>query len=257
MFFATQSKLLIGGAMLFVLLFAIGSYFNIRWYYGEGAVVPAHLLTVGPHPPEMNQEIPVSAGPATEPLELPQVPEVEELSGDDPVLTPLPDRTEAEIATLLQDSDPFPFEKRDFPKIPEGFPSDLGPVWIQYPNYQQGDMYYHEMIDRVLIKLWNQGDHNFVDGVYRDGKVYPLYRDVIYVEWSDETIDGPDRKTQFRSIKSVLGVHTSGSPQTDVVGWLFTVEEIISGAYKTAYPGLKLVNYEDGGYNPKTFLDDE
>lgn len=257
MFFATQSKLLIGGAMLFVLLLAIGSYFDTHWYYGEVAPVPAHLLAVGPHRPKANQEAPIAAAQNTESLETLTVPEPEGLSASGRVSTPLPNKTEAELATLLQDWDPFPFGQEDFPEIPEGFPADLSPVWVQYPDYQSGNMSYHEMIDRVLIKLWNQGDHDFVDGVYRDGRVYPIYPDVVYVEWSNEVIDGPDGETGFRSMKSTFGTHTSGYAETDAVEQLFTMEEMISGAYRTKYPGLRFVNYEDGGYNPKTFLDDE
>ena len=257
MFFATQSKLLIGGVMLFAVLFIVGSYFDTHWYYGEVPIVPAHLLAVGPYRPKANQEAPVSASLDTESPESLSVPDAEELSGDDVVSTTLPDRTEDELSAFLQDSDLLPVEKGDFPEVPEGFPSDLAPVWIEYPNYQKGYMYNQEMIDRVLIKLWSQGDHDFLDGVYRDGKVYPIYRDVMYVEWSDEIIEGPDGEIEFRFIRSFLGTHVRGSPKIDVVGGLFTVEEMISEAYKTKYPGLKLVDYEDGGYNPETFLDDD
>ena len=57
-------------------------------------------------------------------------------------------------------------EKRDFPSVPEGFPSNLTPVWLTLPGYQKGDMPEHESIYRVLIKLWNQGNHGFINGAF-------------------------------------------------------------------------------------------
>ena len=82
----------------------------------------------------------------------------------------------------------------DFPETPEGFP--MTPLWDddRFPNYQKGDMPGHEMIYRVLIKLWNQGDHNFITGI-RDtsnGRVYPLYPDTIYVtSWKKHVVRSP------------------------------------------------------------------
>ena len=32
---------------------------------------------------------------------------------------------------------------------------------------------------------------------------------------------------------------------------------MMTGAYKTKYPDLKLVNYDNAGYDPATFLDDD
>ena len=80
-------------------------------------------------------------------------------------------------------------EKRDFPPVPEGFP--FPPVWISRPGYQKGDMPDHELIYRVLIKLWNQDDHGFQDGMLRvnNGRVYPMYPDVLYVKWRDVVVD--------------------------------------------------------------------
>ena len=48
----------------------------------------------------------------------------------------------------------------DFPPVPDGY--SFTPVWIKRPGYQKGDMPDHEVLDRVLIKLWNQGDHDAI-----------------------------------------------------------------------------------------------
>ncbi|MYB93441.1 hypothetical protein F4054_23145 [Candidatus Poribacteria bacterium] len=136
----------------------------------------------------------------------------------------------------------------DFPEIPEGFPENLTPVWVQYPNYQKGDMYNHEMIDRVLIKLWNQGDHDFVNGVYNhnNNKVYPLYYDMIYAEWDEITVETPDGP-----ITQKLLTHWLSADK------FFTPEEVITGIYATKYPGAEFVDFATAGYDPETFLSDD
>ncbi|MDE0299622.1 MAG: hypothetical protein OXN17_13400 [Candidatus Poribacteria bacterium] len=119
-------------------------------------------------------------------------------------------------------------EKRDFPPVPEGFPSDLTPVWLTLPGYQKGDMPEHESVYRVLIKLWNQGERGFINGVYRDndGKVYPLYRNVVYVKWGyGETHDERGNPTPYRYIATSLGTHARD--------FNFTKEDFVTGDWET------------------------
>lgn len=252
--FTTKQKLVIGGAILFAVLFVVGSYFGGHWYYGEVEPVPEHLLTIEPPPPRLTQQTPVSGSQDIEGLESSSVTETGELSGGDAVSTSVSDITEDELDALLQELDESPVEKRDFPEVPDGFPSDLTPVWIEFPNYQKGDMYEHETLYRVLIKLWNQGDHDFVNGVYKhdNGRVYPLYEDVLYVKWREEEINGQ----KFQFIRSSLGTHARQDPG-EGHGAFFSPEEMMTGAYKTKYPDLKLVDYESAGYDPEIFLDDD
>lgn len=256
MFLMDRPKLLIGGAILFVVLFVVGSYFGSHWYYGDVEPVPEHLLTIEPHYPTANQQTAVSGSQDTESLEGASVSETEELSGDDAVSTPLPDITDDELDALLQELEESPIEKGNFPEVPNGFPSDLTPVWIEFPNYQKGDMYEHEMIGRVLIKLWNQGDRDFVNGVYKhdNGRVYPLYSDVVYIEWGETVSDDPDEEV-VRFPRFTLATHERSS-DPDALGGLFTVEELTSGAYKNMYPSVNFVDYGSAGYDPGTFLDD-
>ena len=136
-------------------------------------------------------------------------------------------------------------QKSDFPPVPEGF--IYPPVWIGIPGYKKGDMPEHELICRVLIKLWNEGDRQFVNGVYRqnDGKVYPLYRDVVYVRWRETTIEfGEGNPIHIRFI----------SNQTSTRAYPFELEDFINGTWKTKYPGVTFLNYEEAGYDPTTFL---
>ena len=150
---------------------------------------------------------------------------------------------------LLGLEDEIVEERRDFPLVPEGFPSDLTPVWLTLPGYQKGDMPEHESIYRVLIKLWNQGDHGFINGAFRDndGKVYPLYPDVVYVKWGYAvTHDEGGNPTPYRYIATSMGTHARD--------FNFTAEDFVTGDLETMYPGTKFVAYDDAGYDPYTFL---
>ena len=136
-------------------------------------------------------------------------------------------------------------EKRDFPPVPEGFP--FTPVWLRRPGYKKGDMPNHELIYRVLIKLWNQGDRGFQDGIFSnaDGKVYPIYPDVLYVQWDDtEVTDEWGNSRNVRYIASSAGTHTRD----------FELEDFITGEWRTKYPDTKIVAFDDSGYDPYTFL---
>ena len=142
-------------------------------------------------------------------------------------------------------------EKGDFPPIPEGFlENNAPPVWTSVPGYQKGDMPEHEKLYRVLIKLWNQGEHGFHGGSYDSklGKVYPLYPDVVYVTWYEATqydVDGNPIGT-YKSIGSGLGMQH----------YQFTPVDFMTGNWKTKYPGLKILDKNTSGYNPEVFLTD-
>ena len=265
--FTTRQNLLLGGSVLVAVLLVAGSYFGSRWLHGPDVEpVPEHLLSDKPRSVSINR--PIHAAVFQDTLSVSEADLVsEDESFSDVGLSANSDEIDdAELEAFLEELSALEQleqdegKSSDFPEVPDGFPSNLTPVWIKYPNYQKGDMHDHEMIYRVLIKLWNQGDRDFVNGVYKDayGKVYPLYRDVVYVRWRTEFYTGPDgEKIEFPFISGGTATHARGDPEVNVVGaGLFKIEEMISGAYKTKYPGLKLVDYEDAGYNPETFLDD-
>ena len=66
-----------------------------------------------------------------------------------------------------------------FPEIPEGAPIAL---FDENMSAQQ------ELLGRVLVKLWNEGDTR-IGGGYINGdtyKVYPYYPNVIYVKYENE-----------------------------------------------------------------------
>ena len=80
-----------------------------------------------------------------------------------------------------------PFGFGPYPEIPSDYPYQ-GPFGMPLNNstlkgqYDMGKDI--ELIDRVCIKLWNQGER-VKGGVIEDGLVYPLYPNTIYVTWSE------------------------------------------------------------------------
>ena len=102
----------------------------------------------------------------------------------------LPDDMVSEEEAPAEDVPVSPFGFGPYPEVPTGYPTHLLPVWLRSEERQQrytsSRLESFELMDRVLIKLWNQGDRDF-DGVMRDnhGKVYPLYKDIIYVTWAE------------------------------------------------------------------------
>ncbi len=157
-------------------------------------------------------------------------------------------------------------EEDDFPEVPEGYPADLKPVWLE--DYFDEDRFAdHVIMSRVLIELWNQGERGFVN-VVGDAiplrKVYPLYPDVVYVKWRDHEEPGPDGEP-LKYISLALGTRdavrfTSSVNRTDEFKHLTEAEMVEmmagEGPYMAQYPGLKLVDYSKAGYKPKDVLVD-
>ena len=128
------------------------------------------------------------------------------------------DDTELESA-LLGIEDGAVKEKRDFPPVPEGFASNLTPVWLKYPGYQKGDMPEHELMYRVLIKLWNQGERG------------------------------------WQSVSALSGISLLRWGRMRETGnGVFNTEDFKTGDWETKYPGTKFVSYDDSGYDPYSFL---
>ncbi len=87
--------------------------------------------------------------------------------------------------TIVKES-PFGFGR--YPKIPEGYP--LGVSWYLpdsiFPRYIKRQA---ELVDRVLIDLYNAGDHEFIAGKWHEGKVYPIYPNTFYVDFHEQEFD--------------------------------------------------------------------
>ena len=135
-----------------------------------------------------------------------------------------------------------PFGLGPYPKIPQDYPrQDAFDRIEQFANAEVGRTTMgHELIHRVLIKYWNQGKKT-ASGVHNEanGRVYPLFKDTVYVEWSEvELEDG--------STETYLGSYLCH-------GSLADYEEAVENGTQPSW--IKVVLYEDGGVDPYSFLD--
>ena len=152
----------------------------------------------------------------------------------------------------------------DYPAVPEGFPSNLKPVWLK-DHFDENLHANHVIMGRVGIELWNQGERGFVNIIIDDhtGKVYLLYPDVLYVSWTDSPDEdelGPDGEPmQYLSSHLHSNAHAARQFIGDARGKLFTAAEVEAmmageGDYIAQYPDLKLGDYGKAGHKPRDVL---
>ena len=260
----TRQKLFLAGAVLLAVLLVAGSYFGSRWLFGPDVEpVTEYVLPDEPLPTQINRPV-----RAYVPQQTSSVPESEdELFSDSETQsdsTNIDEDLEAQLAALSDEEFTALAEalKQDeaesskYPPVPDGYPET--PVWLE--DYFDEDVHApHVIIDRVLIELWNQGDHSFTSGISDQdtGRVYPIYPDVVYITWDSYTREGTDGESiEVPYISIYEGVSSTVDPLLNSDGDLFTEEEILSGAYKTKFPGIRLVDHDNAGYDPATVLND-
>ena len=262
--FTFRQKLLLSGSVLISALLIAGSYFGSRWLHGPDVEpFPEHLLSDGPHAVSTNHAVRAAVSQYT-----PSVFESQSVSDIDSTLEAEQnyDDEEEELETLLNSLSDEEFtalaesleqeEGKDFPQVPTGFP--FTPIWLK-DNFHERDNTEHVTLYRVMIELWNRGDRGFVNGVSdsRSGKIYPIYPDVVYVRWGSYVREGPDGVViEVPYVSRRLGTASTVNSLVNSDEKLFTEEEIISGAYRTKFPGIKFVDFDNAGYNPATILDD-
>ena len=256
--FTIRQKLLLCGSVLFAALFVAGSYYGSRWLHGPDVEpLPEHLLSDRPHGVSMNRPVRASGSQYA-----PSVSETDMVSdgglSGDVVSTSDSDEIEnAERNELVEERSALEQgEGKDFPEVPEGFP--VTPVWLK-DYFHERDFSNHVRLYRVLIELWIRGDRDFISGFSesKTGKVYPIYPDVVYLKWASYVREGPaGQSVEVPYIKRRLGATDTVNQLVDSDGQLFTEQEILSGAYKTKFPGINFVDYDDAGFNPATVLND-
>lgn len=118
------------------------------------------------------------------------------------------------------------------PEMPEGAP--FAPFDETMDSQQ-------ELLYRVLVKLWNDGDTDISGGFYdaEQGKVYPYYSDVIYVLY----------ETQFNEItgQDEMMITEAGSSYDNAAA----VDALMSGNIPSGYT---LLDKKEAGINPYDFL---
>ena len=134
-----------------------------------------------------------------------------------------------------------PFGFGPYPEIPPAYAARYGKTVWQYPgSLPQSNQRNIELIQRVTIAAWNQGDTRFTGATFEDGKVYLQYPNTYYVRYTvHEGADG----TLHRRIRE----WSSGEHNPSVV------DQMIEGKIPT---GVILIDLdsEDVGIDPYTFL---
>ena len=135
-----------------------------------------------------------------------------------------------------------PFGFGEYPEVPPGFPERFMPIWTWSDEKRAkagSSEIDFELMHRVLIKLWNQGDRSFV-GVKRqdhDGKVYPIYRNVMYVvNWIER------RNGAVRLPASFFGQSDEDINVVDIM------------RYERVPTGITFIDAHTEGYDPYQFL---
>ena len=121
-----------------------------------------------------------------------------------------------------------------YPEIPHDYPDQDAWDDIEKLYYDGYESIGHELIERVLIKLWNQGTKVTAATYNEQDGVVPLYDDTVYVEW--ETDDEGNRYLSSFSCHGSLGEY----------------EESVENGTQPSW--IKVVPLEGAGIDPYSFL---
>ena len=232
------------GSFTLALLIVIGAYVGSH-YYGDVEVIDLPTpLALAPSSPSVQTSSELDFGELSEQGESPPT----QLESD---LTPseekdisieefLAELTEEEKQALTEEVTPpreSPYGLGPYPEIPPDFPRQN--VWdsLEKSYYAGRDVLGHELINRVLIKYWNEG-RKTGGGTFENGKVYPLFKDTVYVEWSEYELEDGTTETY-------LGSYLCH-------GSLAEYEESVEDGTQPSW--MKVVLHEDGGVDPYSFL---
>ena len=134
-----------------------------------------------------------------------------------------------------------PFGFGPYPEIPADYAARHGQTVWQYPgSLPRSNQRNIELIHRVMIASWNEGDTQFISATFEDGKVYLQYPNTMYVRYTVH--EGADGTVQRR-----IGEWTSGEHNQSAI------DQILEGKIPT---GVTLIDMdsEDFGIDPYTFL---
>ena len=123
-----------------------------------------------------------------------------------------------------------------YPEIPADYPKDMTPTWVKYENPSRD----HELMHRVLIKLWNQGDHNVSGAFMESGLIYPLYPNTAYVTYDYAEMPDGTRRRFIRDTRGPTGTTPTIPPE---------------GGPAVLPEGVTAMDMDNAGINPYEFLD--
>ena len=143
--------------------------------------------------------------------------------------------------TATEDVPVSPFGFGPYPEVPADYTARHGQTVWQYPgSLPLSNQRNIELIHRVMITSWNEGDTDFISATLKNGKVYLQYPNTMYVRYAvRKRLDG----TVHRRIQS----WSSGEHNQSVI------DQILEGKIPT---GVTLIDLdsENVGIDPYTFL---
>ena len=241
---------LVIGAFVLSTLIVVGVYFGSHWYYGDVAPVEMPDVSALTSPLSKNlssSEVDLSGlqgktlPPQTE--SKPTVLPAESESADD-FLADLSDEEIALLTTeVVEETKPVsPFDFGPYPKVPSDFPHE--PIWEEdmeanISQFGSEAMKAAELMDRILIKLWNQGHRATSASKHSNGLIYPSFPNTVFVRW--DYIEEEDGTITRYAIRISSGAEVSDSDLDDLG------EGIIP-------PGITVLDYDSDGIDPYTFL---
>ncbi len=134
-----------------------------------------------------------------------------------------------------------PFGFGPYPEIPIGYTTRHGKTVWQYPGslpmYNQRNI---ELIHRVMIASWNDGDTHFIGATFERGKIYLQYPNTMYVRYTR-------RERSNGTVQRRITSWTSGEHNQSAI------DQILEGKIPM---GVTLIDMdsEDVGIDPYTFL---
>ena len=153
----------------------------------------------------------------------------------------LPDDFVSEEAQVSEDGPVSPFGFGPYPEIPADYTARHGQTVWQYPgSLPRSNQRNIELIHRVMIASWNEGDTQFISATFENDKVYLQYPNTMYVRYTVH--EGADGTVQRR-----IGEWTSGEHNQSAI------DQILEGNIPT---GVTLIDMdsEEVGIDPYTFL---
>ena len=121
-----------------------------------------------------------------------------------------------------------PFGFGPYPEVPEDYPSKVD--WSLRKSAQA------ELLTRTLVKLWTDGEKNFIGGSTYKGKIYPHYYDTVYIGIKET-------KSESGGITRVT--RSKSGPFVD-----FTLDDL-----EDPPPHIRILDLETSGIDPYQYLD--
>ncbi|MCE2400276.1 hypothetical protein J4G08_05235 [Candidatus Poribacteria bacterium] len=143
-------------------------------------------------------------------------------------------RVQADIQTPAEnakvtDVQVSPYGFGPYPEMPEDYPTKH---LVKWPASSRGA----ELLSRVLIKLWTEGERDFYGGSTNNGRVYPHYYNTVYTRF------GEYRRSNGEIVRYAQG--GIAGPHVD-----FSSYDLLNPP-----PHLRVLDIETSGIDPYQFL---